>query len=276
MKRKNGTAPAVLMKTVSLQIKEAGPDDGLGEGEFKGYASVFGNVDSYGDIVEPGAFKRTLEEWKATGDTIPVLWGHDMFDPFSNIGGLLSAEEDDHGLLVHGSLDVTDNPKAAQVYRLMKGRRTRKMSFAYAVRDEKQDDAGNHLNDLDLFEVSVVQVPANQEAEILDVKRAADSLLKAGRTLSAKNEASLRAARDAIDAVLDSLAAQEDSEDGKVAPATSTTGKASGTTPAKESASDEDPAKDKSGASSEEPKSSPSVESWGDEFDLLATAFGKD
>ena len=40
----------------ALQIKAAGPDDGLKEGQFRAYASVFGNVDSYGDIVEKGAF----------------------------------------------------------------------------------------------------------------------------------------------------------------------------------------------------------------------------
>lgn len=283
MKRKNGIAPAVCRKTATFRVKEAGPDDGLAEGEFIAYASVFGNVDSYGDIVEPDAFDRTLEEWKASGDTIPVLWGHDTFDPFNNIGGLKSAvavkpgdgddakadgDPEKYGLKVHGFLDIAENPTAAQVYRLMKGRRTTKMSFAYAVRDENQDDAGNHLNDLDLFEVSVVQIPANQEADVLDVKRAADTLLKAGRTLSAKNEASLRAARDAITAVLDSLGTQGDSDD-------EDPDKASGVTPAKSSVPTEDPAKDKAGASDEEPKSDPSVEAWELEFGFLSTAYAR-
>lgn len=269
MKRKNATA-VVCQKTVDFKVKEAGPSDGLAEGEFIAYASVFGNVDSYGDIVDDTFFDRTLEEWKASGDTIPVLWGHDTFDPFNNIGGLKSAvaiKMDDEkadgekpGLKVHGVLDL-ENPTAAQVYRLMKGRRTTKMSFAYSVRDEKKEDDGNHLKDGDLFEVSVVQIPANTEAEILTVKHAADTLLKAGRVLSSKNEASLRAARDAIDAVLESLATQGDSDDDPA--------KASGTAPAK----DEEP----SGAKSEEPTPSPSA----DERELkeledgfLAAAFG--
>lgn len=279
MKRKNGTA-VVSVKTAAFMVKEAGPQDGLKEGEFVAYASVFGNVDSYGDVVEPDAFDRTLEEWKASGDVIPVLWGHDTFDPFNNIGGLHSAEAvkpeeakaadaEKYGLKVHGFLDIADNPVAAQVYRLMKGRRTTKMSFAYAVKDGVENDHGGYdLKDLDLFEVSIVQIPANQEAEVLDVKRAATSLIKAGRTLSAKNEASLRAARDAIDAVLESLATQGDSGDDAA--------KASGTAPAKASVPDEEPDGAKSGASAEEPTPSPSVEAElkGLEDEFLAAAFG--
>lgn len=234
------------VKNAPLRVKAAGPDDGLEEGQFVGYASVFGNTDSYGDIVEPGAFNRTLEEWQAKGDTIPVLWGHDLHDPFANIGGVLEAEEDEHGLKITGQLDL-DNPTAAQVYRLMKGRRTNRMSFAYAVRDSEKRDDGNHLKDLDLFEVSVVQVPANELAEVLTVKSATEALVKAGRVLSAKNESALREARDAIDSVLKSLDRDEEGGNDQEP-------KASGTGQAKP---DEDPARGKSG---EEPRTGSSVD----------------
>ena len=73
------------IKSAPFTVKAAGPDDGLEEGQFVGYASAFGNADSYGDVVQPGAFKKTLEEWAAKGATIPVLWGHDMSDPFANV-----------------------------------------------------------------------------------------------------------------------------------------------------------------------------------------------
>lgn len=190
-----------------LQVKAAGTADGLDEGQFVGYASVFGNVDAYGDIVQKGAFTRTLGEWADGDAVIPVLWGHDMADPFLNVGTVSSAEEDDTGLKITAQLDL-DNPKAAQVYKLVKGRRTNTMSFAYSVRDSSTSEDGNHLTDLDLYEVSVVQVPANEAAEITAVKA---GHVKAGRSLSAKNERSLREARDALDAVLASL----DAEDGK-------------------------------------------------------------
>jgi HK97 family phage prohead protease len=286
------TAQTVCMKMADLRVKAAGPEDGLAEGEFIAYASVFGNVDSYGDIVDDTAFDRTLAEWQEKGDTIPVLWGHDMWDPFNNIGGVkeativkMDSEEkadgDKPGLKVHAALDL-ENPTAAQVYRLVKGRRTTKMSFAYAVRDQQDAEDGNHLKDVDLFEVSVVQVPANEEAEILAVKSAAGRLIKAGRVLSAKNETALREARDAISSVLDALDSQSGSgeeEDGKAAAAAGTQQPAaSEKTAAKPGASDEDPSGDKSSVPGEEPKSGSSVDDALEMEFLLtaATIAGKD
>ena len=156
-------------KSAPLTVKAAGTADGLAEGQFIGYASVFGNIDSYGDIVERGAFARTLKEWGTKQAQIPVLWGHDMVDPFANIGGLEHAEEDDHGLKVTGSLDL-ENPTAAQVYRLLKSGRASTMSFAFNTRDSERKSDANHLLDLDLFEVSIVPVPANDQATIVGVK----------------------------------------------------------------------------------------------------------
>jgi len=49
-------------------------------GEFEGYASVFGNEDSYGDIIEPGAFAKTLKE-HGDDNPIPILWQHDTYAP---------------------------------------------------------------------------------------------------------------------------------------------------------------------------------------------------
>lgn len=201
------------LKTVPLKVK-AGPDDGLAEGQFIGYASVFGNLDSYGDIVQPGAFAGTLEEWASKGDPIPVLWGHDMFDPFSNIGHVLDAEEDDNGLKVTAQLDL-EAPKAMQVYRLLKGRRVSQMSFAYDVLDAEKKDDGNYLRELKLYEVSIVPIGANQETEILAVKARADALaegLKVGRVLAARHIDSLRSAQEAIGAVIKAAEGESDQE----------------------------------------------------------------
>jgi HK97 family phage prohead protease len=189
----------MMIKTATAQIKATGPDDGLGEMQFTGYASVFGNKDSYGDVVEPGAFTDTLAKWQTSSEVIPCLWGHDMLDPESNIGHVLEASQDSRGLLVKVQLDP-ESDRAKTVYRLLKGRRVGDMSFAYEVQDSawaKSDDLGDYqaLRKLHLFEVSVVGIGANQEAEILTVKTAAAMLadgVKAGRVISAKNESSLR------------------------------------------------------------------------------------
>lgn len=217
-------------KLVPLRVKAAGPDDGLEEGEFLGYASVFGNVDSYGDVVVKGAFEVTLLEWKGSDNALPVLWGHDMQDPFANIGEAVEYSEDDHGLLVKGRLDL-DNPKALQVYRLIKGRRVNQMSFAYDVLEgswvEEKDEVGNwkdgyyELRKLKLYEVSIVPIGANQETELLGVKSALDILdgIKAGRVLSSKNEQVLKSAYEeltgaakSIGEVLAQVASTDDEE----------------------------------------------------------------
>lgn len=188
---------SMRLKDCAVRVK-AGPDDDLAEGEFTAYASVFGNKDSYGDIVLPGAFEETLAEWKDSGNVIPLLFGHNMADPDFNIGGVKSAVEDDHGLLITAQLDL-DNPKALQTYRLLKGRRLSQMSFAYDVVEggeiEKQREDGSkdwayELRKLKLYEVSTVPIGANQETEILAVKAAQSALrLDAGNlTEGSKSE----------------------------------------------------------------------------------------
>lgn len=257
------------LKDMPVKVK-AGPDDGLGEGEFTAYASVFGNVDSYGDVVVPGAFADDLKAWEESGNPIPLLFGHVMSDPDYNIGHVVNAVEDEKGLLVTAQLDL-ENPKAMQTYRMLKGRRVNQMSFAYDVLEggdaqrEKADGAKEsyyELRKLKLYEVSVVTIGANQETEVLAVKAAADALLsgtKAGRAISAKNEAELRKAHEAIGNVLAAIG--EDDDDQK---------KASGDTEAKSDAIDEEPAGAKSSASDEEPKSGPSVDVWATHLSLLA------
>lgn len=204
----------MLTKNASTIAIKAGPADGLAEGQFSAYASVFGNVDSYGDVVMPGAFKDDLARWKESGRPIPLLFGHNMSDPDYNIGHVMTAAEDDTGLKVTAQLDL-ENPKAKQVYRMLKGRRIDQMSFAYDVLDgakaERDGEDVYELRALKLYEVSVVTVGANSETEILAVKHMPDmaervlSDLKAGRVLSAKNESELRGARDALDRVLAAL-----------------------------------------------------------------------
>lgn len=194
------------LKDFGVKLK-AGPEDGLAEGEFTAYASVFGNKDSYGDVVMPGAFAEDLAAWKDSGNVIPLLFGHNMQDPDFNIGAVLDAKEDDHGLLVHAQLDL-ENPKAAQVYRLLKGRRLSQMSFAYDVLEGGEaerttvDGSKEHvyeLRKLKLYEVSVVPIGANQETEILAVKAAsAAASLRDGDALTGATVEQLSKAYDAL------------------------------------------------------------------------------
>jgi len=195
------------LKNATVRLK-AGPDAGLEDGQFEAYASIFGNIDSYGDVVQPGAFANSLKEWADSGNLLPVLFGHNMADPDYNIGHVVKSTEDERGLRVVGQLDL-ESPKGAQVYRMLKGKRISQMSFAYDVIKGSWGQLDGvdvyELHEVKIYEVSLVTIGANQETEILAVKTAAESLsggLKEGRVLSSKHVDSLRAARDSIDAVL--------------------------------------------------------------------------
>lgn len=191
-------------KDAPARVKAAGYDDGLNDGEFKAIVSVFGNIDSVGDVVVPGAFSDTLEHWKAKGDPIPVIWSHDWSDPYSHLGEVLDAVETTEGLFVHGALDL-DNPKAAQVYRLLKGRRVTQFSFAYDVLEgawvDRDGESYYELRKLKLHEVGPCLLGANQETELLAVK--ANDLaarLKAGDTVDLDQ---LAAAHQALGSLLE-------------------------------------------------------------------------
>lgn len=238
----------MLTKSFAAKVKATAADDAnLSEGEFTALASVFNNVDAVGDVVMPGAFAADLVEWKASGEVIPLYWGHMMSDPQMCVGSILDARETDVGLEVKAQLDL-DTDNGAQVYRLMKGRRVNRMSFAYDILDaapaERDGRSVYELRQLKLHEISVVQVPANPAAVVQDVKTTTTTTTnavgygitvddsgnlvlsppaKAGRVLSGKNEESLKGALDKIAAgvsdIKSVLAALDDSKDGTASPA---------------------------------------------------------
>lgn len=143
-------------------------------GAFTGYASVFNNIDSVRDVVMPGAFTETLAEYGENGANIPCYWNHVLNDPRMCIGWTLEAREDANGLFVRVQLDL-GSEVGAQAYAMLKRGLVKQMSITYIVEDSEYGDAPDggevwFLKKLKLFEVSVVPVAANQEAEILDVK----------------------------------------------------------------------------------------------------------
>lgn len=220
MKSGSHLMSAVQTHDARMKIKAAGEPDGLIEGQILAYASVFGNVDSYGDVVQAGAFDATLKSWGESGRVIPLLYGHNMSDPNYNIGAIdpSDAVEDENGLLVKATFDL-DNPTAAQVYKLVKGRRLSELSFAFEVVSSSDEGQTRLLTELNLYEVSIVVVGANPATEIVAVKSAIEGL-KAGRAISAKNEAGLREAQksmqsaiETIDSVLETEAQRSSSDE---------------------------------------------------------------
>ena len=153
-------------------VKEVGESED--EHYIIAYAATFHEEpDSYGDIIAPGAFTETLQKWEESNANIPLLFGHRMDDPLLNIGVVTEAEQDETGLKVKAVFDMT-NERGAYAYKLVKEGRLSKLSFAYDVLDaaprELDGMTVNELKKLDIFEVSLVPVPANQHAEVLEVK----------------------------------------------------------------------------------------------------------
>ncbi|WP_052062109.1 HK97 family phage prohead protease [Rhodococcoides fascians] len=220
------------MKTKDFQvaIKAAGESDGLKAGQVRMLVSVFGNVDSYGDVVMPGAFAKSLADWAAKGDPIPFIWSHQWGDPFSHIGAVDSASEVEAtatspaGLEVVATLDVEgddpENSKARKVYQLLKGRRVTQASFAYDTLDAEMvereaEDGGKYyvyeLRELAILEVGPTLLGANRDTELLEAKsrEVLAAAAKAGRVLSTKNYAALQEAHAAIGDVLASAEAEK-------------------------------------------------------------------
>ena len=142
-------------------------------GTISGYFSTYDkSPDSYGDIIEPGAFTETLAKRKETGHPFPLCWNHDL-DQI--IGTVDTIEDTDKGPLMTASF--FDTPLAQEKREIVKSGCVYQFSFAYSVTawreptaDEKAAGVMNVLTGVDLFEVSIVPIPANQNAVMTEVK----------------------------------------------------------------------------------------------------------
>lgn len=188
------------VKDFHARVKAAGTEQDLDEGQYRALVSVFDVEDSTGDVVTPGAFTKTLNSWSERGDPIPIVWSHEWSDPYAHIGHVVEAAETDDGLVITGQLDLA-NPKAEQVYRLLKGRRVTQHSFAYDVVDgtkaERDGRSVHELRELSVYEVGPCLVGANQETALLEAK----AREAATKGLTADREV-LRAAYDALSTLL--------------------------------------------------------------------------
>lgn len=185
----------------SAAIKAA-DDAGIITGYFSTYDT---DPDSYGDIVAPGAFTKTLAAREATGHPFPLCWNHDL-DQI--IGTVDSVEDTENGPLMKASF--LDTPLAQEKRAIVKSGSVYQFSFAYAVtgwrepnEDEKAKGVQNVLTEVDLYEVSIVPIPANQHAVMTDVK--------SGRRNSGKDETAIRDAINLLQRVLGEI--EEDADD---------------------------------------------------------------
>ena len=164
-------------KRLSFKMDEYDEEEGI----FSGYGAVFENVDSGGDIIEPGAFAKALAAgWERV--KIPALHN----DCWLPIGKPLELREDEKGLFLKAKISDTSMGKDIKI--LLKDGVLNELSIGYEPVVFEFDQAGiRHLKEVDLWEVSVVTWAMNPEAVITDYKSATEEIrreLKEGRKIS--------------------------------------------------------------------------------------------
>jgi HK97 family phage prohead protease len=154
------------MRSERIELKAAVQSAG-DNGTFHGVASVYGVIDSDRDVIEKGAFTKTLRE----RPEVPILWYHDQ----SEVIGKGRVYEAGNQILIDGELDLED-PLAAKAHRRMKKGLVDSLSigFTIASRDKVTIDRETdvrHIKELKLWEVSVVTFGAHPDAQITSVKQ---------------------------------------------------------------------------------------------------------
>jgi uncharacterized protein len=196
---------AVLLRAPEIKRALATLTHTTDAGVFEGYASLFGVLDSGGDIVERGAFARSLKQRGASG--VKLLWQHKAQEP---LGVWTQLEEDARGLRVTGRLDLSV-ARAREALSLMRSGAVDGLSIGFrTIRSAKDAQSGaRRLLDIDLWEISIVTFPMLPQARARVVKRGATgakesavclnaALLRCRAHLAAQRfEATLRACRNA-------------------------------------------------------------------------------
>ena len=192
-------------KYKEFQVKAEGEKD---PGTISGYFSTYDREpDCYGDVIAPGAFTETIKAREESGHPFPLCWNHDLNQI---IGKVDSIEDTEKGPLMTASF--FDTPLAQEKREIVKSGCVWQFSFAYDVLDAEEVELedgrkANELRKLDLYEVSIVPIPANQNAVMTDVK--------AGRRNRKSDEDIIKQIISLAQSLLDEVNDAADPEDGE-------------------------------------------------------------
>ena len=129
----------------------------------EGYASYFGETDRGGDVVAQGAYAKSLDALFAKGGQIKMLWQHDPAQP---IGIWEEVREDNRGLYVKGRI-LDEVEKGREAAALIAAGAIDGLSIGYRTVKATKDDKGRRLlNELELWEVSLVTFPMLPSARV--------------------------------------------------------------------------------------------------------------
>ena len=187
-------------KTIEFELESYNEAEGI----FSGYGAVFSNIDSGGDIIEPGAFTKTIAE---SADRVKILSGHN--ESLLPIGKPLVLREDAKGLYIEAR--ISDTALGRDVKTLIGDGVLGELSIGYdPVVFDYDEDGVRHLREVKLWEISVVTWAMNEEAVITDFKggefvaqveamtQSVVTDIKAGRKISASRMKSLKDASTAM------------------------------------------------------------------------------
>lgn len=148
-----------LRQTVT-DIKVRSDSGVKGEGLIEGYFSVFDTVDSYNSLFVKGAFLNSIKE---KGDKVKFLWNHEsgFGRPLNIIGKILEIKEDSYGAYFKARLFLDDS-QGERIWKLIKEGIISTVSFGFnIIQDSYNDDGVQIIQEVDLWEVSLVAFEAN-------------------------------------------------------------------------------------------------------------------
>ncbi len=130
-----------------------------------GYASVFDCKDAHNDVIKKGAFERSLQTWRARALAMPLLWSHDFQNP---IGRVEALHEDVFGLFIKAELTLGVG-RAREAVALLTSGAVRGLSIGFHITDAYNNRSAKCrvIEGVELVEVSLVTLPANEQAMIV-------------------------------------------------------------------------------------------------------------
>jgi len=184
------------------------------KGTFTGYGSIFGNEDQGSDIMQKGAFTKSLEQRPAS--KVKLLYQHKTDEP---IGIFETMYEDQKGLFVKGRLAM-GTQKGREAYELLKMGALDGMSIGFRADPDKQGYNENKrgtrtLKEVDLMEISLVTFPMNERALIENVKASQKSIREWEKILREVGSLSRTEAKIGAKALSESLSQRDAGDDNK-------------------------------------------------------------
>lgn len=150
-------------KSFSLEVKDVDTKQGI----VSGYFSAFGNVDSDGDIMMPGAFKRSIQDWGPEGKgRIKHLLNH---DPSKPLGKIQVLKEDEYGLYYESK--VGTHTLGKDYIKMIESGLIAEHSIGFKTLREQKAENGNQIHEVMLFEGSSLTAwGANEATPLIGMK----------------------------------------------------------------------------------------------------------